>query len=362
MAAGYVPWLRWKQGEYQALYRLSNEAKRSIVPLIEIAEIGYDFESKTPSKSIDEHLEKVAKRISDKWGSRPCFVDIRLVASERMADGQHPMEFLFNDLRAKSVSAIPTIDPEMDAEWLHAVRVAVRLDSRGVCVRAQLEQVAKQDFGLSLNAVLTGAGVAPDVCDLIIDIGAPNFEPIAGFATLLGTLLGTLPHLNEWRTLTLMGTSFPQTMAAVPAGLSTIPRHEWALYQLVVKGLAARGLRIPRFGDYAINHPSVSTLDMRFVKPKASLRYTTGDGWLIARGRNVRDHGYDQYRQHCRLIVTSPHFLGPKFSKGDQYISECASGAGSTGNLTTWRWVGTNHHLERVVRDLANQASAAASS
>jgi hypothetical protein len=39
---------------------------------------------------------------------------------------------------------------------------------------------------------------------------------------------------------------------------------------------------------------------------------------------------------------------------GDEYISDCSEGSESTGTLTTWRWVGANHHITRVVNDLAN--------
>ena len=41
----YVPVLKWKQGEYQALYRLSNAVKDNLTPLLEIPPIGFDFET-----------------------------------------------------------------------------------------------------------------------------------------------------------------------------------------------------------------------------------------------------------------------------------------------------------------------------
>ena len=40
----YTPVLKWKQGEYQALLRLSDEAKSAVLPLIDIPPIGWDFE------------------------------------------------------------------------------------------------------------------------------------------------------------------------------------------------------------------------------------------------------------------------------------------------------------------------------
>jgi hypothetical protein len=82
---------------------------------------------------------------------------------------------------------------------------------------------------------------------------------------------------------------------------------------------------------------------------------------LIAKGKNVRDYGFSQFRDLCRLILTSEEFEGSAYSLGDQYIEECASGAGSTGNLTTWRWVGTNHHLAKVVRDVSSLSATSTS-
>ncbi len=98
----YVPCLRWKQGEYQALKHLSAGARQSILPLIEVAEIGFDFEKQKQSKTIDEHLSPFAQRVSEKWGRDECLVDLRLVgASNRMLKGEDALTFVFDDLKLK---------------------------------------------------------------------------------------------------------------------------------------------------------------------------------------------------------------------------------------------------------------------
>ena len=93
---------------------------------------------------------------------------------------------------------------------------------------------------------------------------------------------------------------------------------------------------------------------MRLLKPSGTIRYAIDDAWLIMKGPNVRDYGYGQFLGHCQKVRLSPHYQGADFSVGDKYISDCADGNASTGNLSTWRWVGSNHHLEKVVRDVAN--------
>src|SRR3990167_6287649 len=61
---------------------------------------------------------------------------------------------------------------------------------------------------------------------------------------------------NEiWRTFTVLGTSFPETMASIKKRGEIVPRHEWQLYKILVNNFQKVGLRLPTFGDYAISHP-----------------------------------------------------------------------------------------------------------
>src|SRR3989339_1278062 len=92
----YIPVLKWKQGEYQALSRLTKPIKDNLTPLIEIPPIGYDFETKTARKNIDQHLGDFGRRLKTKWQNRRCFVDTKYIsASTRMADESHFIERIF---------------------------------------------------------------------------------------------------------------------------------------------------------------------------------------------------------------------------------------------------------------------------
>lgn len=351
----YVPCLRWKQGEYQALFRLSSRAQESIFPLIEVSEIGYDFESGITSKSIDDHLSKFAKRLKDKWGERPCLVDMHLIeSSQRMYDGQHPFTFVFDDLRSKGLLEIPVIDLRQDYACQNAIKEIVATDMIGLCLRISIAEAAKQNIAASLGLLIKQCNIDIGECDLILDMGAPNFDPIDGFEILLETIIKKLPHINNWRSFALIGTSFPQSMGSLKLGESIIPRNEWRLYTSLIRRLSISDTRIPTFGDYGINHPDILRLDWRKIKPSATVRYTIDDGWLIQKGRNVRDYKFDQYRGLCQTVLESGYYSGATFSEGDKYIHGCAQGTEPTGRLTTWRWVGTNHHLEKVVQDVAN--------
>ncbi|MCX7012849.1 MAG: beta family protein [Candidatus Sumerlaeota bacterium] len=351
----YVPCIRWKLGEYQAMFQLSSAAKDFITPLIEVPEIGYDFEERKPAKSVDDHLKDFAKRIRVKWGKRPCFVDLNLIdPSKRLSDGRHPMRFISDGLRDQGCPATPVTGLKRDSDYQRAVRESASKDRRGVCLRIGIEAAAGSGLKGFIDAVLQAVGVGVTKCDLVLDLGAPNFEPVEGFAKLILAMIPRLPYLSQWRTFALIGTSFPSSMGEVKQSQVTIPRWEWLLYKRVVKRLLEDDIRPPTFGDYAVNHPDVLQLDMRRVKPSATIRYTADDSWFIVKGPNVRDNGFLQYRELCASVVDSPHYLGRTFSYGDEYIASCAEGTAKTGNLSTWRKVGTNHHLEKVVKDISS--------
>jgi len=350
----YVPCLQWKQGEYQAVFGLSKTARSFMTPLIEVPEIGFDFETRSETKNIDEHLTPFAKRLCTKWGRAPCFVDVVRISPDKiMADGRHPVSFVFDSLRGLGCSAVPVTGIARDLRYQRAIKGALSKDARGLAVRLKIEEGAHTNAKEKIDEFLAGIETRAESCDLILDLGAPNFVPVDGFAKMIEALIRRLPYLSRWRTFTLVGTSFPSTMAEIKQSFEKIPRWEWILYKRLAANLSRGSIRVPAFGDYAINHPAPLSLDMRLVKPSASIRYTTDDAWLIVKGPNVRDNRFDQYRGHCQKVINSGSYMGPSFSQGDKYIDACAAG-GKTGNLTTWRNVGTNHHVEKVVRDVSS--------
>jgi len=350
----YIPCLRWKQGEYQALQQLSPGVRNLIKPLIDVAEIGFDFEEQQDSKSIDEHLQKFAIRVRKKWGITDCFVDLHLIdSSQRMADGNHPVNFVFDDLRSKGVQAVPVTRINQDSQWQEAIQKAVDQDGHGFCFRISLEESLNPTLGTVMTDLLSQYGRKVEQCDLIIDEGAPNYEPIDGFAGFLETMIKKLPYLNAWRTFGIIGTSLP-VLSTLGIGTFIIPRYEWQAYKELILRLRSSAIRIPTFGDYAINRPEVSIADQRFLKSRANIRYSTNNEWYILRGQNIRD--FSECKDFCSTIVSSKFYNGSGFSSGDKYIIDCAQGNAKTGNHTTWRWVGTNHHLTLVAQDVAKLA------
>ena len=93
--------------------------------------------------------------------------------------------------------------------------------------------------------------------------------------------------------------------------------------------------------------------DMRRITPATSIRYAIDDAWLIIKGKS-RKYGYQQYKGLCQTLVRRDEYMGPSFSTADAYIAKCARGQEKTATPTRWRRNGTNHHIQKVVQDVAN--------
>lgn len=354
----YVPILKGRDGEYGALQTISPSVRNALTPLLELPPIPWDFEADQPARSIDVHLKRVGPKIERAWGGdREIFVDLIWISeTERMAGGEHPVDYVFSALRDRNVSAVPVIGLLRGDDYLATCRSVIARDSRGVCLRIQREDVVDfPDISARIGEVMNLVGLSPRNIDLLLDLR--SLTPAERDIDALGVckLLRLLPSLNDWRSLTTAATSFPENLIGIPPSDSTfIERKEWQLW-IDTSTIRRNEGRVPLFGDYAISHPEPAEVDPRIMRPSASVRYTSDGAWLVFKGRNLRDHGYKQFRNVCRELVRTPQYAGPEFSWGDRYIADCAAEQVGTGNLTTWRKVGTSHHLVTVVNEIAHQ-------
>jgi hypothetical protein len=355
----YVPILKGKNGEFGALESMSPEEKEQITPLIEIPPIPWDHTNDIPAKTIDQHLSKVDGKLEKAWGSDQLFfVDLMWIGErERMSDGAHPLTHLFSKIRLRALKAIPVTGLIRADYYQEACREIVAEDKRGVCLRLQkadFEESGSLEF--AITKLLGSLRISPKDCDLLLDLGSLHTENGEEPSINVVSLVKSIPSIENWRSFVLAATGFPVDLIGLPPSeISTVWRSEWTLWCSVAGD--RRIARTPIFGDYAIAHPQPPEVDPRVMRPSASIRYTTDDAWLILKGKNLKIHGYQQFHDVSKSLLKSPAYSGPQFSWGDRYISDCAKGRVSCGNLTTWRRVGTSHHIAYVTQQVANHTS-----
>lgn len=354
----YVPILRAKQGEFNALAQTEAAVRSQLTPLIELTPVSYepDDDEEGNGSHVDPSLPQVIRRLEQSWGTdRRALLDLGLVPSTpAIAGGRHPVEFIADEARAAGVLAVFVTGPRRDDAFQDAVGTAAAADGRGVCVRLSNEDFA--DLGGTIAEVDDMLGeleLSYDDADLILDfcdIAPDRIGPTALAAT--GLLRG-LPMIGDWRTLTLAATAFPRVADYGPNSLNTGPRAEWAIWQ----SLLAQDNDLPRmpaFGDYTVGGVQTAYEQSAAVfRPSPNLRYTTQDDYLVLKARHAR-HGHDQYNDLCRIMVDRPEYRGAEFSWGDGYIDRCAAGQDGPGNAMTWLKAAINHHLATVADQVAS--------
>lgn len=350
----YVPILKAKEGEFKALEVTSENSLDKITPLFEIVNLPWNYEEECESKSIDAHLDKIGKKIEDSIGERFFFLDSRYIDGDRqMNDGIHHLNFLFQEFRQRNLNGIPVTGFTKLNQYKEAVKQIYDIDKKGICLRIESSELGSVNLSNNLDEFLKFYNIERNEVDIVIDLkNITSDEKNLYLLSLTAILNNTFPNVNEWRNIIISATSFPQNLSDIDANsIDSIERTEWLLFnELQNNGL----VREITFSDYCIANSEITEIDPRFMQMSASIRYTHTNYWLIVRGRSIKTQGFIQYHNLCANLIARNEYMSPTFSWGDNYINDCANNNVSTGNATTWRKVGSNHHLEFVVNQLSN--------
>jgi len=327
---------------------------------LEIQPVPFDHVKGDFSKTIDEHLEKVGEVGKDCLiEGYPVFVEVQTLYDNDafddttlMVSGEHPVEFVVEAFESQKIPAIPVTGLARDLKFQYAVKSVVDSFGRGVCIRITKDDLLDMEtLKKAIKALRDHVGVSKEEVDIVLDFNHIRGTTTKQFASDLLVQLANFPHLNKWRTVTIMATSMPANLSQFSAdSANSIARVEWQAYK-VLRQLNLS--RIPSFGDYNITHPAFLNVDPRVINIGASIKYTTSKEFLIHKGKSIKGNGFDQMINLCKEVISHPEYKGRTFSLGDQYIEDCSKKVASTGNKETWVTVGVNHHLTQVIHDLS---------
>ncbi len=322
----YVPIHKAKAGELRALKEASPDVRSGFTPVLEIMDVAPRWvegeDEPIPSKSVEAHVKTVADNIAKALGpDKRFFADgVYIEETAALEDGREPMGALMDHFRAVKLKVVPVTGLDRVREYNVAVKGAIEKDGRGLCLRLQESDLESDELDKQLATTMTYFGINPNKVDLLIDYG-----PVITPRSTIVPLVGALPALADWRTVTIAACSFPVDMSQV-AQYSTVElsRDEWTNWTYL-RSRAEKIKRLPTFGDYTINHPEPSEIDPRAMRMSANIRYTWTTSYVVAKGEALpRD-----YIQNCAN-------------------KECV-GAGRE-----WRAVGASHHIAFVVKQLAS--------
>lgn len=351
----YFAIMKGKMGEFQAIRDLSDDVKRRTTFVWEVPALPYNHETSSFGKSLDAHVEAIAKKLHDACPDEGhCFIDCRqLEAGLRLADGELPLASFLR--RAADMGAHPSVSDQPSQHEVEIVQT--HLNAGGELLLRLSEKVfANIGFRQSLTRLMATLGARPEQTHLFFDFGQLSNQSTQSQSFAAYSAIANLERQDDWLSFSVVGGSMPVTLPPAQQSPKLLPRLEWDIWKEVIAGIGTAA-RLPSFGDYGVSSYDVTELNPRLITVSANIRYTGADGYWIFKGRSLNRFSFEQFRVLAQQLVEHPVYSGAEFSWGDDYIQQCASGAGGTGNTTTWRRVGTNHHVTLVARQLAGEAT-----
>lgn len=336
----YLPILRAKQGEFEAVRALSPDARSRLVPL-------FDVPDPVPKDgpSLDDYLAKCAQGIHRAWDpARATYVDAHdLALNLRTASGAQPIDFLFNLLRMHGSKAIPVTGTEAERgrKYLAAVREVVARDHMGACLRLAEDDIAEpRVLTASIVNLLEFLAIGPPELDVVLDfrfLGNRNPDSLRAIAL---EALQAIDRVGQLRNIVVAGSGVPDMRRQQDASkVRREPRVEFDLWTQITTTLSDR-VSIA-FGDYGVIYAYFTSPD-KPVRPPARIRYTTLREYVFYRGKR------NEYPELCKQLVASGDFADENSSEGDRKFRRRATGISGPGNPTGWVAADTNHHLELV--------------
>jgi len=343
----YTPILNDKQAELHALASLSEAMRGVMTPIVQLRHpVRSDkaLKSWTPVSSLLERLQNPNDGIVGCWGSdRPIGIDLRLLRLREF--DQSPMDELFERCADIGIKAIPVTGREQSQEARGAAARAARRLGNGACIR-----IVGDDLGIGtagLRIMLAELDIPRESIDLIFDLGD---IPTANTFLLDGVVsasMASFTPLGDWRSVALVGTSFPSNLSSVVEhnSFNLIARVEQSLWRRVCSSVEGRPS--PTFGDYGI----VSTDQSPGFKGAANLRYAVKDQWYILRGQPRETATSYDYLGLAKELRAQDVWRSTDHCAGCRFIQDRIED-GNPGNATQWREAGFAHHFAVVGESL----------
>lgn len=343
----YVPILKWKAGEKNALQMLSENEKNKLTPIIEIIE--------------NEAIPDILKSAKSLNGIRKIFVDTSYV--EEGESGY--LENLISESLSEEIEFIPTISYEefkvrstnfIDICTEILVKIAIPSDFDGDTYDTMFNLLErwKEKHGIALNVLL--------------DLGLVEDKVYANRQySELKTVLKEHIRKSTIKNVIISVTSFPDDLSSLQAGGDIhFTRYDIKIFKSLLASQDIKDLKDRlSYSDYGVTKFTESEIDfsrLRYgILPKA--RYTTKDSYWILKGQKDKEtkEWIISHRTIAQIILSSQYYYGEQFSFGDLEIKERALGhkldspetlVGPGGN-TNWVTIAVSHHIAVVVDELS---------
>jgi hypothetical protein len=342
----YVPVLKIKPGEKEALRSLAPAVRPRVRPFLEIVERRAK-KGKSPPP-LAQHLDNQFNELGPTVGLfEKFFLDCREIESDGPA--------AVAEILARAGQLATPVTPVTGISRTFDTDAVMSNRQNGIAIRLTRAEFEAGRIPRGLPAFMKKHSLAYEETDLLVDLGAVDTMITPGVLTLADAFLGDVPDRQRWRTLTISGCAFPQSMSVVGSqSYGQIDRAEWLAWRDGLHQRRGHLDRLPTFSDCAIQHPKgVEGFDPETMSVSASIRITQTDKWLLVKGvstKKVRPRV--QFAQLATRLVygdLKAYFAQPEHCAGCALMLAAANGRPKLGAAVVWRRLGTIHHITRAV-------------
>ncbi|MFE5241756.1 MULTISPECIES: beta family protein [unclassified Streptomyces] len=341
----YVPILKAKAGELQALEHTTPLVRSRIRPVLELV---------PDPELVRNQLETFSDRAMDAIPPGVMLtVDCGALPVTQVLEGAAggPLARLSESLGLRDVDMCPVVRVTDAESALREAADAGAHHRQGACLRVAAGPDEALPDKERIRETLRSLRLAPEDVDLLIDAGPVRSR--AGTDRLAERALEALDLLSRWRWrhVCVASGAFPANLTGFPRGRATpVVRMDLELWKSVARRWNGRP---PDFGDFGVTHPRMPAPSRG--TPDPNMRYTAQGNWQVFVYPRVLP-GNDDFFTLSRDLVSSPHWpvTGPRTSWGDARLDECAGRRRTkAGGGTQWRAWATSHHLAVVTAELA---------
>lgn len=338
----YVPALRWKQGEIDALAGLADGGLLGGVKPMLLIDTQKEREQnvrvvvpREPGPYIDYVASEVQKLLRDRLEA---YIDTRLF--DYGNDDYDGMSRFFSTMHANNMRAIPVLRRNEGISRLKNLRGCAK--NSGVCIRLRVDTLHDAD---DIEELLRSLGIDDRQTDLIFDLfrlPSPSLN-----AEESAQRISVVLRSGSWRRATLIGGSFVRPDRQTEHFPARIERCEVREHEKIAARLSGHRLI---FGDYGIVLPESHPANQKGgIGQHPIIRYCAAYSWYVW----FKNDALATYRELSHECATYSEFMGRTFSPGDAYIEGVARATElQLGNPAKWVEVDTSHHVMYAKRQV----------
>jgi hypothetical protein len=318
----YIPFLKAKRGELNAMSELTSEVKQAICPFFDFPRKKDEYDSASYSRV----THGIATGLKKHWGTDAEFYfDDLDIAQKLKVESEEPYAYVLNTL--KRLRIIPVVGLGRGLHNNSVVQLKREGDIASSTVAFRAVQDDFEDFELSKDQIdydLAGVFAEFDEIDLILDCRVCSGLDVSLTAQQIAVFAQKFCKSYDVRRVIITGSSIPASLGDLvnPNSVETVTRRELAIISKA-RDLASVDVVA---GDYATVSPFYSDADFDprlFQKVTAPrLIYSFNHSHYVARGISLESGGQAQYVGLTKALCGQVFFRGRGYSAGENYFDD----------------------------------------